>query len=62
MGLDKINEGNVVCDFKAGNTRIKICDNCCRDKTPEQVEAILQRAARKAQESLPALAARQNSG
>lgn len=39
-------EGNVVKDFYVGHTRIKICDDCCRDTTPEQVEEILTRIAR----------------
>lgn len=33
----------VVSDYKIGNTNIKICDDACRDKTPQEVEAILER-------------------
>ncbi|WP_293969480.1 hypothetical protein [uncultured Ruminococcus sp.] len=37
--------GNVVKEFKIGNTRIKICDDYCRDKNKADVEAILKRIA-----------------
>ena len=47
-------KGNVVREFKIGNTRIKICDNAYRDKTPSDVEAILSRIAARAQEQLTA--------
>ena len=50
----EIKEGNVVRDFKIGNTRVKICDDCCRDKTPDQVDAILKRIAQAVQECLSA--------
>jgi len=45
-------EGNVVKSYKIGNTRIKICDDYCRDKTPEEVDAILKRIADFAYECL----------
>ena len=35
----------VVKEFNVGNTKIKICDDCCRDKTPEQVKEAMRRAA-----------------
>lgn len=54
-------EGNVVRDFYIGATRIKICDDYCRDKTPEDVEAILARIARQAQPRLAAAAEREDS-
>lgn len=38
--------GNVVKDFYVGNTHIRICDDYCRDKTPEQVKQILANIAR----------------
>ena len=38
-------EGNVVKDFRIGNTRIKICDDYCRGTTSETVQAILDRIA-----------------
>ena len=33
---------HIVRDFMIGNTRIKIADNYCRDKTPEDVQRILR--------------------
>ncbi|MBA4698518.1 MAG: hypothetical protein H2212_03710 [Ruminococcus sp.] len=44
--------GNIVREFTIGNTRIKMCDDYCRDKTREDVELILQRIARTAIEQL----------
>ena len=35
----------VVHEEKIGNTTIRIHDDYCRDKTPEQVQAILDRIA-----------------
>ena len=35
-------QGKIVKDFKVGNTRIKINDAYCRDKSPEEVDAILR--------------------
>ena len=37
--------GNVVEEFKIGNTKVRICDDYCRDKTPEDVDAILKNIA-----------------
>lgn len=37
---------HIVKEFRLGNTRIKIADDYCREKTPEDVEKILQRIAR----------------
>ena len=45
-------EGNVVKDFLIGNTRIKICDDYCRDTTSEAVQAILTRIADRTGEQL----------
>lgn len=42
-------EPHIVRDFTIGNTRIKIADNCCRDKTPEDVQKILKEIAQIAQ-------------
>lgn len=50
-------EGNVVKDFYVGHTRIKICDDCCRDTTPDQVEEIMTRIARIAISSMRRAAA-----
>lgn len=37
--------GNVVEEYKIGNTTIKICDDAYRDKTPEDIERIMERIA-----------------
>lgn len=47
---------NIVRDFTIGNTRIKIADDCCRDKTPEDVRRILRKIARDAQAAISAAA------
>lgn len=51
--------GNVVKDFYVGNTHIRICDDYCRDKTPCEVEAILERIAKIAMANFRAAAERQ---
>jgi len=45
-------EGHIVKDFKISGTRIKICDDYCRDKTPEDIQYILDKIAFKAQSHL----------
>ncbi len=40
-------EGHVVKDFMLGDTRIKICDDYCWDKTPEDIQSALDRIAGK---------------
>ena len=50
--VSNADEGNVVKAFNIGNTRIKICDDYCYDKTPEAVQAILDRIAYRAQNQL----------
>ena len=47
---------NIVWDFTVGNTRIKIADDCCRDKTPEDVRRILKEIAQAAQAAISAAA------
>jgi len=47
-------QGKIVREFNVGNTRIKINDAYCRDKTPEDVEKILAGIATKAQAALTA--------
>ena len=42
---------NVVEEYKVGNTTVKICDNCCRDKTPEDIDKIIKNIARIALDS-----------
>ena len=54
-------EGNVVKDFLIGNTRIKICDDYCRDTTPEAVQAILTRIADRTGEQLAMQAVTQSN-
>lgn len=49
-------EPHIVRDFMIGNTRIKIADNYCRDKTPEGVQEILKQIAINAQAALTAAA------
>ncbi|MCL2619275.1 MAG: hypothetical protein FWD98_09545 [Defluviitaleaceae bacterium] len=41
--------GNAVESFALGSTQIKICDDNCRDVTQEDIQAILSRIARQAQ-------------
>lgn len=38
-------EGNVVKEFMLGETKVKICDDYCRDKTKEEVDQILKNIA-----------------
>ena len=45
---------NIVKDITLGNTRIKIADDYCRDKTPEDVRKILKEIARAAQAAITA--------
>lgn len=45
-----VEKGHVVEEYKDGSTVIKICDDCCKNTTPEQVEEILERIAKKALE------------
>ena len=47
---------HIVRDFTVGNTRIKIADDCCRDRTPEEVQQILRKIARDAQAAISAAA------
>lgn len=47
---------NVVRDFRIGNTRIKIADNYCRNKTACEVEWILKSIAEQAQRQFNAAA------
>lgn len=47
---------HIVRDFTVGNTRIKIADDCCRDKTPEDVRKILKEISQAAQAAITAAA------
>ena len=40
--------GHVVEEFYHGHVHVRICDDYCRDKTKEEVDAILARIARNA--------------
>ncbi|MDE7243122.1 MAG: hypothetical protein K2O18_03980 [Oscillospiraceae bacterium] len=42
-------EANVVREFMVGNTRIKIADNICRQKTAGDVERLLTQIAKRSQ-------------
>lgn len=48
----EVAEANIAKDFKIGNTRIKIATDFCKDKTPEDVQKILDRIARAVMPSL----------
>lgn len=41
--LAQIPIGNIVEDFKVGNTHIMICDDDCRDKTEEDKKRAIKR-------------------
>lgn len=41
--LAQIPVGNIIEDFKVGNTRIMICDDDCRDKGPEDKAKAIKR-------------------
>ena len=43
-GLEE--NSNIVQEFKLGNASIKFADNYCRDKTQEDIDAILERIAK----------------
>lgn len=47
-------QGNVVKEFSIGHTRVKVCDDYCRNRTSADVEQILERIARRALEQFAA--------
>lgn len=49
-----IEQGNVVLTVVKNGAKVYFCDDCCRDKTEEEVQEILQRTA---DELLPRLRA-----
>ena len=53
---NKREANHVVEEFKIGNTRIKICDDYCYNRLDTDVEAILAKIARRAQEHFTAAA------
>ena len=44
--------GNVVKDFNLDSTRIKICDDYCRDKQPGDLQTILDHISHRVQNQL----------
>ena len=52
--MTALEQGNVVKDYYIGDTRVKICDDYCRDCTPQEIDEILKRIARRAQIALSA--------
>ena len=54
-------KGHVVKEFMLGNTHVKICDDYCRDRTPDEVKAILDRIADNALRAFEAAAEREVS-
>ncbi len=53
--------GNVVEVVKIGEGTVYICDDCCRDKTPEEVDEILKRIATNALRAIRAAAAKEQA-
>ena len=47
--------GNVVKEFSIGNTKVKICDDYCRNKSQAEIEEILRRIAKNALGQLNAI-------
>ncbi len=45
--VESQSEGHIVKDFMLGDTRIKICDDYCLDKTPKDIQSTLERIASK---------------
>ena len=50
----KLISDNIAEDYMLGNTRVRIATDYCKDKTPEEVQEILDRIAQKAQPILVA--------
>lgn len=34
-------QGHVVRQFQIGNIKVKVCDDCCKDTSPEKIAEIL---------------------
>lgn len=41
----RIKTGNVVKELLIGNTKVKICDDFCRGRTPEEIDKTLYKIA-----------------
>lgn len=57
--MKHMEEPHIVQEFNIGNTRVKIADNYCADKTPGDVQKVLDKMARTAQEHFAAEAYRE---
>ena len=42
---EKEKQGNVVKEILAENTKVKICNDFCRDRTQEEIDKILSKIA-----------------
>jgi len=58
---NKQKKNHAVKDFMLGNTRIKICDDYCYNRSDTEIDEILARIARKAQEHFTAAAEQKNT-
>ena len=52
--VEKLTSDNIAEDYMIGNTRVRIATDYCKDKTPDEVQMILDRIAQKAQPLLVA--------
>ncbi|MBQ1352299.1 MAG: hypothetical protein IIY71_06205 [Oscillospiraceae bacterium] len=52
--MKDIQQPHIVKEFQVENTRIKIADNSCAEKSPEEVKQILKEAARVVQKHMAA--------
>jgi hypothetical protein len=59
LAVTKTEIGNVVKNYKVGNTRIVVCDDYCRNRTKPEIDAILAKIACRAQEHLSVYASAQ---
>lgn len=41
-------ENNIVAEYRIGNTRIKIADDYCRERTQDDIDCILKRITQNA--------------
>jgi hypothetical protein len=54
MYLKDKKQGHVVKEYNLGNTKVRIADDYCRNKTSADVQATLTRIAKRAQTQLSA--------
>ena len=43
MALKDVKQGNVVKELIIGSASVRFCDDCCRNKTKEEIEVILEK-------------------